>query len=268
MQPPPDIVLCDLDGVVWLGGVAIPGSVEAIARLRAAGRRVVFVTNDSSSTIAEHVAALGSIGVAAEGDFVSSSAAAAELLQPGERVLVCGGPGIAEAVTAAGATAVAGDDAVGVDAGIDAVVVGFHTEFDYRRLSLATAAIRRGARFVATNRDPLRPMPDGPIPGGGAIVAAVATAAGIDPEVAGKPAAPMARAVRRLLGADGDTELGSRLVVVGDMFLTDGRFAAELGARFALVRTGNTPPGALLERTPDYDGVDFADVAQQLLSGR
>lgn len=265
---PPDIVLCDLDGVVWLGGVAIPGSVEAIARMRAAGARVVFVTNNSRPTLVEHVAALRAIGVDAVGDVVSSSAAAAELLRAGERVLVCGGPGIVEAVAAAGATAVAGDDDAGVDAGIDAVVVGFHREFDYHRLTLATAAIRRGARFVATNRDPLYPTPDGPIPGGGAIVAAVATAAGIEPEVAGKPAEPMARAVRRMLGGDDRSDLGSRLVVVGDMFLTDGRFAAELGARFALVRTGNTPPGALLERHPDYDGADLADVAQQLLSGR
>ncbi len=131
------MVLCDLDGVVWLAGTAIPGSVEAIARLRAAGRRVVFVTNSSAVTIGEHVAALDRIGVEATGDVVSSATAAAALLRAGERVLVCGGAGITEAVAAAGAVAVAGDDDAGVAAGIDAVVVGLHREFDYHRLDLA-----------------------------------------------------------------------------------------------------------------------------------
>ena len=173
-----DIVLCDLDGVVWLGGVPIPGSVAAIGRLRQAGFRVVFVTNSSSPTIAEHTAALAAIGVPAEGDVISSATAAAALVRPGERVLVAGGPGVVEAVAAAGATAIAGDDAAAVEAGVDAVVAGLHRTFDYERLRLATRAIRAGARFVATNRDPLFPTNEGPIPGGGSIVAAIATASG------------------------------------------------------------------------------------------
>ena len=78
-------VLCDLDGVVWLGGVPIPGSVAAIERLRRAGWRVVFVTNSSSPTIAEHTAALAAIGVPAEGDVISSATAAAGMLRHGER---------------------------------------------------------------------------------------------------------------------------------------------------------------------------------------
>ena len=228
---------------MWLAGTAIPGSVEAIARLRAAGRRVVFVTNSSAVTIGEHVAALDRIGVEATGDVVSSATAAAALLRAGERVLVCGGAGITEAVAAAGAVAVAGDDDAGVAEGIDAVVVGLHREFDYHRLDLALRATRRGARLIATNRDPLFPTATGPIPGGGAIVAAVATAAGVEPLVAGKPHRAMALAVAAVVGGDLDDEsFGRRLLMVGDQISTDGEFARELGCRFALVRTGNTPP--------------------------
>jgi HAD superfamily hydrolase (TIGR01450 family) len=265
-----DIVLCDLDGVVWLGGVPIPGSVAAIGRLRQAGFRVVFVTNSSSPTIAEHTASLAAIGVPAEGDVISSATAAAALVRPGERVLVAGGPGVGEAVAAAGATAIAGDDAAEVEAGVDAVVAGLHRTFDYERLRLATRAIRAGARFVATNRDPLFPTNEGPIPGGGSIVAAIATASGVEPETAGKPHPPMVTAVLRLLGADGDDheELRGRLVVVGDMLSTDGRLAEALGCRFALVRTGNTPPGAAVDPPPDFDGVDLAGVADALLASR
>jgi glycerol-1-phosphatase len=261
-----DVVLCDLDGVVWLSGTAIPGSVDAIGRLRAAGRRVVFVTNSSAVTIDEHTAALARIGVDATGDVVSSATAAAALLHPGERVLVCGGAGVAEAVEQAGATAVAGDDDAGVAAGIDAVVVGLHREFDYHRLDLALRATRGGARLIATNRDPLYPTSDGPAPGGGAIVAAVATVAGVEPVVAGKPHRPMALAVAALVGGDlADDAFRSRLLMVGDQVSTDGEFAGELGCRFALVRSGNTLPGAPVTFERSFDEPDLAAVADALL---
>ena len=99
------------------------------------------------------------IGIVADGDVISSSTAAAELLHAGERVLVCGGAGVFEAVAAAGAVPFEGDDAGAVADGVDVVVVGLHRSFDYERLRLATRAIRDGARFVATNRDPLFPTP-------------------------------------------------------------------------------------------------------------
>ena len=102
-------MLCDLDGVVWLAHRPIPGAVDAIARLRAAGCRVLFVTNNSAPTLAEHEAALAAIGVDASGAVLSSPMAAARLVQPGTAVLVAGGPGITEALTRRGATPVAND---------------------------------------------------------------------------------------------------------------------------------------------------------------
>ena len=258
------VVLCDLDGVVWLGGEPIPGSVAAIERLRLAGWRVLFVTNSSAPTIAEHTAALAEIGINADGDVVSSSMAAAELVAAGERVLVCGGPGVAEAVSAAGAIAIDGSDNLAVTEGVDVVIAGFHRSFDYERLRLATQAVRDGARFVATNRDPLFPTPGGPIPGGGSIVAAIATATGVEPETAGKPHPPMVRAVRRWLG---DAAPSPHLVVVGDQLSTDGRFAAALGCRFAIVRTGNTAPEAIVDPRPDLDGADLSTIADELMAG-
>jgi 4-nitrophenyl phosphatase len=257
-------VLCDLDGVVWLAGEPLPGSVSAIARLRQAGWRVVFVSNSSVPTIAEHTAALARIGIVADGDVISSATAAAELLHPGERVLVCGGPGVVEAVSAAGAVAVPGDDAAAVASGVDVVIAGLHRSFDYERLLLATRAIRDGARFIATNRDPLFPTPDGPVPGGGSIVAAIATASGVEPETAGKPHPPMVRAARRLLG--NDAEDPRRLVVIGDQVSTDGLMAAALGCRFGLVRTGNTPPGTTVDPPPDFDGADLAALVAELVA--
>jgi 4-nitrophenyl phosphatase len=144
------------------------------------------------------------------------------------------------------------------------VIVGLHRSFDYERLHLATRAIRDGARFVATNRDPLFPSPGGPVPGGGSIVAAIATASGVEPETAGKPHPPMVRAVRRLLGDDAADP--QRLVVVGDQVSTDGRLAHALGCRFAIVRTGNTGPEVVVDPRADLDGADLAAVVAELVA--
>jgi HAD superfamily hydrolase (TIGR01450 family) len=227
----------DLDGVVWLGDQPIPGAAEAVGTLRARGERVLFATNNSFARLAEQEAKLERFGIPAHGDVLTSAMAAARLVEAGERALVCGGPGIAEALEGRGATPVRDGDA-------DAVVVGFHRDFDYERLRVAVRAVQRGARLIATNDDATYPTPDGPIPGGGAIVAAVAYASGVRAVVAGKPHAPMADLVREVGGETG--------TVVGDRPETDGAFARTLGYRFALVLSGVTHETDLpVEPAPD-----------------
>ena len=138
-------VLCDLDGVVWLAHHPIAGSVEAIAALQAAGRRVLFVTNNSAATIATQEAALAAIGIEATGIVVTSAMAAALLVEPGERVLVAGGPGVVEALQARGVEVVVNDgtlDAVGDRGG----AVRRRGHRPAPRLRLRTAAQRGGRR--------------------------------------------------------------------------------------------------------------------------
>lgn len=253
----PPVVLIDLDGVVWLAHRPIPGSVEAIARLRAAGFRVVFVTNNSASTIGQQHAALASIGVLAEGDLLTSAMAAAQLVTAGERVLVCGGPGVVEAVEARGAEVVA-------DGPCDAVMVGFDRDFTYDRLRRASVAVRRGARLIGTNDDATYPTPDGPIPGGGSILAAVVVGSGSVPNIAGKPHEPMASLVRAVVG----DEAAASAVMVGDRPATDGLFARRLGCRFALVWSGVTNRHAELEAVPDLTGDDLEAIVVELLGQR
>ena len=234
-------ILCDLDGVVWLSHEPIAGSVEAIAALREAGHRVLFVTNNSYAKVESQEATLKSIGIPAVGDVLTSSGAAATLLKPGQRVLVAGGPGVVEAVESVGAI-VAGrtddgsstDAQVASDAKIDAVVVGFHRTFDFESMRRASAAVRAGATLIGTNDDATYPTSTGVIPGGGSILAAIATASGVSPIVAGKPNAPMGELVRRTLGTN---DLSS-CWMVGDRFSTDGAFAQTIGAQFALALSG------------------------------
>lgn len=253
------VVLCDLDGVVWLAHRPIPGSSDAVARLRAAGHRVLFVTNNSSATVGDQERALADVGIPARGDVVTSAMAGARMVRAGERVLVCGGPGIHEAL-ASDVTVVSADR---VDAGekVDVVLVGFHRDFDYDVMRRAATAVRLGARLVGTNDDATYPTPDGPIPGGGSILAAIATAAGCVPTVAGKPHAPMAEIVRAV-----ESGVDAATVMVGDRPSTDGSFAVTLGCRYALVRSGVTPPGARVDDLAIwFDGADLAAVANRLL---
>jgi 4-nitrophenyl phosphatase len=236
----------DLDGVVWLGDEPIPGSAEAIARLRASGERVVFVSNNSALTISGYLAKLDRCGVPSTADDVVSSAqVAADLLEPGATALVCAGPGVDEALTARGVS-IRHDDGP-----VDAVVVGWHRDFDYERLSMAMRAVRGGARLIGTNDDATYPTPTGPIPGGGSILAAVAYASGVTPTVAGKPHQPAVTFVQQ--------KVGNVTVAVGDRPSTDGLFARRLGAKWCLVLSGVTTPGDLpVEPAPDQVTADLA----------
>lgn len=262
--PPVSTVLCDLDGVVWLARRAIPGSRDAVERLRGAGCRVVFVTNNSGDRLEVQEQALADIGIPAEGEVLTSAVAAARLIERNDRVYVCGGEGIVEALERRGARLVEHDQDLPVTSPVDcdAVMVGIDRHFTYRRLAIAATLVRSGARLVATNTDATFPTPDGPIPGGGAIVAAVATASGVEPEIAGKPHTPMAEAVSEIVP---DLDPATTLMV-GDRSATDGAFARTLGCRFALVRSGVTPPDAHHGHvaTPDLDMPDLAAVAEVL----
>lgn len=243
----------DLDGVVWLDDDPIPGAAAAVARLREAGEEVLFCTNLSARPVADCEAKLARHGIPAEGSVVTSAMAAATLVRPGERVLLCAGPGVEGELLARGAEVVR-------DGPADAVVVGLHLDFDYEGLRRAASAVRGGARLIGTNDDPTFPTPAGPTPGGGAILAAVAVAAGVQPEVAGKPYGPMAALVRARLGDDG--------TVVGDRGDTDGALATRLGYRFALVLSGSTgaEEASRLDPAPDVVARDLAEVVDRALS--
>ncbi|MBO0694255.1 MAG: HAD-IIA family hydrolase, partial [Acidimicrobiaceae bacterium] len=200
----------DLDGVVWLAGQPIPGSAEAVARLKADGHEIVLLSNNSGLTRAEYTERLVKAGVGAEaGELVTSAQAAASLVLPGSTVLILGDAGLHEALEERGVVPVqAGEHP-------DAVVVGRMVKLDYDELAAASSAIRAGARFIATNTDATFPTPHGLLPGAGALIAFLATASGQQPEVAGKPNPATASLVRERFGQPD--------VMVGDQPATDGR---------------------------------------------
>ena len=247
--------ILDLDGVIWLGPDVVPGVPEAVARLRDAGERVLFLTNNSSRPVSDVLEKLDGMGMKATADEVATSAlAAAAMLDEGSTALVCGGGGGEEALEERGVRQVSEGDA-------DAVVVGWFKEFDYDRLTAAFHAVSKGARLIGTNDDPTYPTPDGPIPGGGALLAAVSVAAGVDPEIAGKPHQPMADLVRERLGDDVEGT-----ILVGDRPSTDGAIAQRLGVKFALVMTGVSDHEDIPDDPPpDHVADDLPTLVDELL---
>lgn len=242
----------DLDGVVWLAGVPIDGVGDAVRRLRDAGAGVLFASNNSSPTIAELRRRLERADIeAASEEIVTSGQAAASMIEPGQRALVVGDDGVLEALAARGVEVV-------TSAPADVVVVGWTHGFDFDLLTLAERTVRAGARLIGTNEDPTHPTPDGLLPGAGSLLAAVATAAGTEPEVAGKPHQPLAR----LVAARSERVA----VVVGDRPSTDGALARHLHAPFALVLSGVTAPADLpVDPEPDAVGDNLAAIVDLAL---
>ncbi|MDX1449649.1 MAG: HAD-IIA family hydrolase [Acidimicrobiia bacterium] len=243
-------LICDLDGVVYLGDEEIPGAGGALRRLDDAGWQLLFCTNNATRTprqTADKIRRLTGYGVE-PGQVATSAQAAATLLQPSDRVFVVGGEGLVEAV--AGVAEVTTDWRAA-----DVVVVGLDPHLSYERLSGAVLAIGNGARFLASNHDPTYPAPEGLRPGAGAIVEAIAHATARRPEIAGKPHIPM----QRLLA---DRARGN-VWIVGDRDDTDLAMGRAAGWRTARVATGVRDESAT---PPDIEAADLAAVVDHLLA--
>ena len=250
------VAVVGFDGVLWLAGEPIGDVASAVTALRDRGARVVFATNNSAPTTEQLVSRLARVGIeAGTDDLVTSARVAASLLEPGERVHVLGEAGLVEALVERGVEV--------ADAGRrDAAVVGWSRDFDFAALAAIATVARETGRLIGTNEDPTHPTPEGLLPGSGALLAAVATASGVDPQVAGKPHPPTVGYIRsRMLGPGGDLTA----VMVGDQPGTDGALADRLGIPFVLVDSGVTPPGAPTGGCPvALRAVDFVTVVAGL----
>ena len=263
-----DLVIFDLDGVLYLGDQVIKGAPEAVTELRDRQVRAVFATNNASRVAGAVADLLTSLSIAATADDVLTSAmAAARLLadryDQGSPILVIGAPALCEEVRRVGLRPVTAADAAPV-----AVVQGYGPEVGWAHLAEASVAIRAGAGWVATNADRTLPSPRGPLPGNGSLVAALATALDRQPDtIVGKPDPGLFRQA----AAMGDT---SRPLVVGDRLDTDieGAYRAEMDS--LLVLTGVSQAADVLasapQRRPTFIAEDLSGLfgaARPLASG-
>jgi HAD superfamily hydrolase (TIGR01450 family) len=235
-----DQFILDLDGCVWIGDEPTPRVVEAVDALRDAGKDVAYATNDPRSATEDYVARLWKIGIRASlRDVVTVGGAIQHLLaetRSGRTAFVVGTEALRRHVTDAGLRVLNGTD---LASRAEVVVVGGTEELVYDDLRYAALAVRRGADFLATARDPTYPQPDGLWPGTGAILAAIEVASGQTAQTVGKPEPQLMLTALDRLGA------GRRTLVVGDRVDTDLAAAAAAELDAALVLSGGTERQAL-----------------------
>lgn len=238
-----DLVMFDLDGVVYVGGHAIEGVAERIEQVRAAGVHVAFVTNNASRTPDQVAQKLLDVGVAARGtDVVTSAQAAARLLAdehgPGARILLLGGEGLEVALIEAGLEPVTDPE------GAVAVASGYGPDVRWRDIMRVSTLVRDGLPYVASNTDMTIPTPYGLAPGHGVLVKTITGFAGVGATVAGKPEKPLMEETVMRVGGD-------RPIMVGDRLDTDIEGAHAIGVPSLLVLTGVTWLEQLVAATPE-----------------
>jgi HAD superfamily hydrolase (TIGR01450 family) len=234
-----DHVLLDLDGCLWVGDDALPGAADAVAALRAAGKSVLFLTNDVRHSPEAFVRKLWRLGFQASLDEVVTVGAALQfrLAERNGRgaAYVVGSQALVDHVAESGWRVVNHTEFA---LRADIVVVAAHDDLVFDELRIATQAILRGAELIGATRDASFPMPDGLWPGSGAVMSALETATGRPADaIIGKPEEPMYAAARDRLGA-------GRILAVGDRLEIDIEGARRAGIDQALVLTGGTTRAA------------------------
>ena len=247
-------ILLDVDGVLHVSGEPIPGAVEAIARLRADGHRLRFVTNNSTRVRSALAEELRGLGFELEDDELQTTPIAAAERLGGRRVYALVMPAIVPDLD--------GIELVGE--GADAVLVGGCDEttepnqvFSYMNLARAFSEIQAGADLFCLHKNPWWQTARGPLLDGGGFVAALEYATGAEATVIGKPSAACFAAA--LAALDAEPEL---TWMVTDDLEADVRGAQLFGMKTVLLRTGKFRPEAL-ERSsvvPDAVLSSFANV--------
>jgi glycerol-1-phosphatase len=241
---PYDHVLLDLDGCLWIGDDACEGAVDAVTALREGGASLLFLTNDVRHAPEEFVRKLWRLGFQASIAEVVTVGAAMQFALAGRNhgtAYVVGAQALIDHVAEAGLRIL---NRTPFASRADVVVVGAHDELTYDELRIASQAVERGAELIGATRDRTFPMPDGPWPASGAVLAAVEHASGRTADlVVGKPEPAMYEAARDRLGP-------GRMLAVGDVLEIDIAGARRAGLDSALVLTGGTTREAAAAADP------------------
>lgn len=225
-------VVLDMDGVLWRGGVPLPGVREFFAWVQAQAIPYALATNNSTTSVGTYVKRLADAGIPADpAQVITSAVATAEYVRrhypPDTPIYIVGEAGLHQALA---------DNGFRFDPDAARLVIaGMDRTLTYEKLKIATTRIRAGADFIGTNPDRTFPVPEGLIPGAGTMLAAIEAATDVAPRVIGKPEPPMFEVAIDRLGATPETTL-----MIGDRLDTDILGAGRAGLRTALVLTGIT----------------------------
>jgi len=223
--------LMDMDGVLVREQTVVPGAERFIARLQELGRPFLVLTNNSIYTPRDLAARLSGIGLEVPESRIWTSAMATANFLDGQRpegsAFVVGEAGLTTALHGIGYTLTDHDP--------DYVVLGETRTYSFERIARAIRLVYAGARFIATNPDPIGPTPDGPLPATGSVAALISRATGVEPYFVGKPNPLMMRSALNAIDAHSETS-----AMVGDRMDTDIVSGLEAGMHTVLVLTGIT----------------------------
>ncbi|GIH93630.1 HAD-IIA family hydrolase [Planobispora siamensis] len=228
-RKPIECWLSDMDGVLVHEGHPVPGAEEFIRRLMATGKRFMVLTNNSIYTPRDLAVRLRAAGLDIPAESIWTSAlATAQFLddqRPGGSAYVIGESGLTTALHEIGY--------VLTDLSPDYVVLGETRTYSFTQITRAIRLIEAGARFIATNPDPIGPSHEGSLPACGAVAAMITKATGVEPYFVGKPNPMMMRSALRAI--DGHSE---STAMIGDRMDTDIVSGMEAGLHTILVLTG------------------------------
>ncbi|HUW35535.1 MAG TPA: HAD-IIA family hydrolase [Planctomycetota bacterium] len=254
-----DGLMIDLDGTTYLGDYLLPGAAEFYHAARDLGKRILYITNNSSKSPEQYLGKLRALGIPARNDevFTSGEATLIYLKQKGCRSI------FPIATTEFRRMMVEAGFAID-DEHPDYVVLGFDTELTYEKLRTGCLLLKKGARFVASHPDPVCPMAEGEVPDAGSMLALIETATDRKPEViVGKPNPLMFElGLKRLKVPKASTAM------VGDRISTDVAMAEHAGVTSILVLSGVTTPEEAEQshHRIDYVVQTMADIIPMLTS--
>lgn len=260
-----DCFIIDLDGVVYIGEKPISGSIDALLKLRDLGKTLIFMTNDPRSSVDDYSRKLNRFGFpAGSHDIITSPVALAHYIKSKHRDLrhkkayVVGSKALKDEIRRIQLKLVKGEEAKKADF----VIIGGHPGFHYEEIKISSLAIRNGAHFYATSRDPFVPSGEGFIPATGSALASIEVASGRKALAAGKPEKIMFDvAIKK-----GRIRPKDRIAVVGDGLDTDIRGGKRAGIATILVLSGSTKEKDIRgsDVVPDFLIADLRGLLSQI----
>ena len=239
------LYLFDMDGTLYLGSRLYDFTIELLQEIRRTGGKYLFITNNSSKSVADYVKKLAGFGIeATREDFMTSSQATAYYLHKyheGQRLYVCGTESLKEELRGEGFTVTTNIDEV------DCIVMGFDTELTFQKLHDVSYLLltRPELPYIATNPDLVCPTEFGSVPDCGSVCGLIYNATGKKPIVIGKPSSLMPELAMDKLGISKE-----QTCVVGDRIYTDVKSGLNAGCIGILVMSGETTY-EILEQSPD-----------------
>ncbi len=256
-----DHFIIDLDGVVYIGDKPTQGAIETLETLRTLGKTIIYLTNDPRGSSRDYSEKLNKMSIPAiPQDIITSGMAIAHYIKQHyqlnhKKAFVVGSRALKEEIEETGLKLAQGEEAKRADF----VIVGGHEGFNYEEMKIATLAVKNGAHFFATNRDPVFPTPEGLVPATGAILASIEYATGKRAIISGKPEVIMFEVAKKFLSSH------ERVAIIGDRLDTDILGGKRAGITTIFALSGSTDRDVLSNSdiTPDYIIDDLRDLFKE-----